>query len=281
MKRRAVLLASGLLLIAAVAALGVRYVRAIRPEPVAPDIARYRQDLFDMLRPVRVANCRLQRFGEANDGGYLMCGNLLEDVEAGYSYGIDGYDKWGCDISTAHRIPVHQYDCFNTERPACPAGSTIFHEACVGGRPEVIDGRPFDTVQNHLAANGNAASRIVLKIDVEGAEWDTILAMPDETLGRIDQMAVEFHWQKTGGRWASDPRYPRVIARLRQFFEIAHLHFNNWSCTPDLAPFTAWAYEVLFVNKRLAVVDRAAPAGGLHPADTPSGPSRPDCQPAF
>ena len=34
----------------------------------------------------------------------------------------------------------------------------------------------------------------MLKIDVEGAEWDSLLSAPDETLKQIDQMAVEFHW---------------------------------------------------------------------------------------
>ena len=57
-----------------------------------------RQILFDLLQPVALANCRLERFGEANDGGYLMCGNLLDGVESAYSYGISSYDKWGCDI---------------------------------------------------------------------------------------------------------------------------------------------------------------------------------------
>lgn len=280
MRRRVLFAAVGLLLLTA-AVLGVRYVMAVRPRPASPEAARFRQELFDMVKPVAVTNCRLQRFGEAHDGGYLMCGNLLEDVESGYSYGIDGYDKWGCDIATRADVRVHQYDCFNPTRPVCASGRTQFHDECVGGTAALIDGRPFDTVDNQFRKNGDTGRRIVMKIDVEGSEWDTFLAMSDDALAQIDQLAVEFHWQKTGGGdWALDPRYRQVIGRLRQVFEVAHLHFNNWSCTPDLAPFPASAYEVLFVNKRLAVVDRGAPAGGVHPEDAPSGAQRPDCQPA-
>jgi hypothetical protein len=44
---------------------------------------------------------------------------------------IARYDKWGCDISTKHRVPVHQYDCFITDWPACPDGKTVFHTECV------------------------------------------------------------------------------------------------------------------------------------------------------
>ncbi len=44
-----------------------------------------RQALFDMLQPVALTNCVLERFGETHDGGYLMCSNLLQGVQAGYS----------------------------------------------------------------------------------------------------------------------------------------------------------------------------------------------------
>ena len=77
------------------------------PQPLA--VVQQRRALFDMLQPVALTNCELERFGEAHDGGYLMCGNLLGGVQSGYSYGISGYDKWGCDISTKrrrHRPPI-------------------------------------------------------------------------------------------------------------------------------------------------------------------------------
>ncbi len=248
--------------------------------PVPPDVSAARQALFDLLQPVALSNCELERFGERNDGGYLMCGNLLDAVQAVYSYGISGYDGWGCEISNRSKIPIHQYDCFNTERPWCFRGETIFHEECVAGAAATVDGRPFDTVQSQFARNGDAARRIVMKIDVEGAEWDTILAMPDATLQQIDQLAVEFHWEENVALgWAHDERYVRTVERLRQFFEVGHIHYNNASCVGDLAPFPSFAYEVLFVSKRIAIVDTTRTAAGLHPDDAKNNWALPDCQP--
>ena len=47
-----------------------------------------RPALFAALRPVRLANCTLRRFGSAHDGGYLMCENLIDQAQSAYSYGI-------------------------------------------------------------------------------------------------------------------------------------------------------------------------------------------------
>jgi hypothetical protein len=247
-------------------------------EPLA--VVQQRQALFDALQPVALANCQLERFGEAHDGGYLMCSNLLGGVQSGYSYGIGGYDKWGCDISTKFNLTVHQYDCFDTRQPGCFFGETVFHAECVGDTTNRVEGRAFDTIPNQFARNGDSSKRIVLKIDVEGAEWDSFLSVPDATLEQVDQMAVEFHWTEDEQfHWVQDEKHLRVVSRLKQFFHIAHVHFNNASCIGDLEPFPTSAYEVLFVSKRLAVVDPSRKADSLHPLDARNNPSLADCQP--
>ena len=100
-----------------------------------------------MLQPVALTNCQLERFGEAHDGGYLMCGNLLGGVQSGYSYGISGYDKWGCDISTKFDADRSTNTTAST-RPSrhAPSGETVFHAECVGDTTETIEGRAFDTI---------------------------------------------------------------------------------------------------------------------------------------
>jgi hypothetical protein len=142
----------------------------------------------------------------------------------------------------------------------------------VDGLTRTEEGRFFDTIRNQFAKNGDSTKRIALKIDVEGAEWDSFLFAPDDVLDQIDQMAVEFHG-------VQDEKYPAVVQRLKEFFHIAHIHFNNAACVEGLDPFPTWAYEVLFVSKRLGVVDPSRTAGGLHPLDAPNNPSFADCQP--
>lgn len=245
----------------------------LRGRGIRPAEMQVRRSLLEILQPGALTNCRLERFGEAHDGGYLMCGNLLGAAQSGYSYGIAGYDKWGCDISTRLNVAVHQYDCFDTTQPACPGGDTVFHAECVADRTRTTEGRLFDTIENQMVRNGDAGKRIVMKIDVEGAEWDTFIHLPDHVLSRIDQMAVEFH--RTADE---DEKYLLVIERLKRFFHVAHLHFNNYSCVENLDPLPAWAYEVLFVNKRIGVVDPSRRRAALHRFDAPNDPSSADCQ---
>jgi len=230
-----------------------------------------REQLFAELQPVKLANCELRRFGEPNDGGYLMCGNLLSAVQTGYSYGISGYDQWGCDISQRLKVRVHQYDCFDDRRPVCRNGTTVFHSECVGPSAATMDGRLFDTVENQFVRNGDGAARVVVKMDVEGAEWETFLQAPDAVLERIDQLSVEFHG-------AGDDRYLAAVLKLKRFFHVANLHFNNYSCQQDIPPFPSWAYEVLFVNKKLGVPDPSGTVRGTNPLDTPNNRDAKDCQ---
>lgn len=134
----------GVCVLAAATTAGFVAWRASRQPPPTPAPAEMtaleiRRALFDAVQPVRVTNCELARFGEAHDGGYLMCGNLLAGVAAGYSYGIDGFDGWGCQVSNTLKVPVHQYDCFNTTRPSCVADAT-FHEECVGPSAGTMEG---------------------------------------------------------------------------------------------------------------------------------------------
>src|SRR5258705_11574719 len=252
--------------------LGVASVRQGRRVDAArrADVPR---QLFAEVQPVHVANCELMRFGEPHDGGYPLCANLLDAVKAGYSYGISGYDGWGCDVSRRVHVTVHQYDCFDLRAPSCPGGSTVFHGECVGTTKATEDGRPFDTLSNQFSNNGDAERAVVMKIDVEGAEWDSFLFAPDSLFARIDQLDVAFHH-------VEDPKFVAAMQRLKRFFYVAHVHYNNFSCDPALGPFPSWAFEVLLVNKGIAMTDGSPAPASDGVVDEANNPASPDCQAA-
>ena len=233
---------------------------------------KLREEILTELRPVVLKNCTLKRFGSANDGGYLMCENLIEPIDGAYSYGVGKNDDWGCEVSRRYGVRVHQYDCFDPAQPTCNGGTFVFHNECVSDRTGDIDSHVFETLENQIKKNGDTGRHLVIKMDIEGAEWDSLLTAPDELLASISQIAMEMHG-------FDDPKIVEVLRKLKRNFYLVNLHFNNWSCTPKAAPLPAWAYQTLWVNKRIGVPDAAAPfPAPMSPLNAPDSPTWPDCQ---
>jgi hypothetical protein len=111
-----------------------------------------------------------------------------------------------------------------------------------------------------------------MKMDVEGAEIDSLLAVPDQQLDRIEQLAIELHKIDT-------PKSIELLDKLEKTFYVAYVHANNYSCRRAAPPLSSEANELLFVNKRLGTIDTkdpSVPSSALAVANTPT---RPDCQP--
>ena len=246
-------------------------VRAVvRSKPATP--ADIRRELMAELRPVTLKNCTLARFGGPGDGGYLMCGNLLGEAQGVYSYGIGGTDDWGCEVGSRFGLPVHQYDCFNLEQPVCnDGGRFVFHAECIGPETVTIESRPFDTLASQIAKNGHAGKRLIVKMDVEGAEWESLMATPDAVLAEIDQLPMELHG-------VDGPRFPELVRKLKRTFHLVHRHFNNMACEAGLDPFPSRAIQVLFVNKRIGIPDPSVEPSLPNTLDAPDYPEQPDCQ---
>lgn len=231
-----------------------------------------REALWAAFAPIQITNCDLERFGPQHDGGYPLCGNLLQEAKAAYSYGIAGYDPWGCVVQARLDVPLHQYDCFETTVPVCPGNPPAqFHPECIGPKTETIDGRPYDTLSNQARKNGDAGKRLIVKMDVEGSEWQSLATAPDEILSDIDQLTIEFHDVETDG-------VLDTASRLAQFFYVAHVHQNNYACLPGFDPFPGPIFEALLVNKRIATANPAVITRGVLPIDSPNSPNSPDCQ---
>jgi hypothetical protein len=231
-----------------------------------------RTQLLAELQPVALSNCKLERFGSQNDGGYIMCGDLVEGVQAAYSYGIEHEDNWGCQLARQTKLPIHQYDCFTADRPTCDGGVFDFHSECIGPKAETIEGRPYDTLAAQIEKNGDKGKRLIIKMDVEGAEWDSIMATSDEVLANVDQFVFEMHG-------VNEQKFIDVVKKLKKTFHIVWLHYNNYECTKKARPMLGNVYEVTFVNKRLGKLD---PSGKPHVAgaapDMPNNPNAKDCQ---
>jgi len=228
------------------------------------DVAHYLtnpDDTLEFLRSLRLcAPCKkYERFGEDNDGGYVMCADGLDKGLVGaYSFGINGFDGWGMAIASRFHIPLNEYDCTHLKQPvACKGCERHFHPQCIlnndGNAEEaaqslrgVSDQRASDNEGNaddaakmtaasfktltqifKESGNANAKDRsLLLKIDVESAEWTVFAEEPLESLKKFREIVVEYHWINDA---ENHHLYAQAVKKVEQAgFSVAHMHGNNW-----------------------------------------------------
>lgn len=194
-------------------------------EEVSEDTAA----LLRSFRPCKVCD-KHRRVGEQNDGGYVMCEDDLKlgTIQAAYSYGISGYDGWGNQISREFQIPVFEYDCTNPKRPkACSSCDLRFNSECIAEETATAKER-FGTLSQHMKRNGHdhvSAGALLLKIDIEGAEWPILAEEPTKNLKKFREIVIEFHNLK---EISAHPLYLRAVRNIMNAgFVVDHIHGNN------------------------------------------------------
>lgn len=118
---------------------------------------------------------------------------------------------------------------------------------------------------------GRADCRVLVKIDIEGAEYD-VLSGPIDCLSQASALLVEFH--RLNVNW---PRFVACLSALRRTFHVVHVHGNNFDgCIEGTA--VPQTLELTLVNRTLLPA-APAPATGLFPRaglDMPNTRKRPD-----
>lgn len=192
----------------------------------------------------------LIRVGNMHDGGYIFL-NDFKSVKRAYSFGIGGDISWETDLITMGAMDVFMYDPSVSD---IPAYNSRFHFSSIGiaGKDKRGDnGYCYLSMESILRINGDLRNKnLILKMDVEGAEYEFIQNTEEELLDNFMQMSFEFHGFLVEGK--------REDIILRIFDKLSNTHFPVWvhannngrriefdnGILPDLL-------EITFVNKRL------------------------------
>ncbi|CDK30808.1 FkbM family methyltransferase [Candidatus Babela massiliensis] len=85
---------------------------------------------------------------------------------------------------------------------------------------------PLNTFYNHLNENKDNDKQLLLKIDIEGAEWDILDNLNEILLTNVAVLIVEFH----GFEKINDILiFKRVLKKINNIFSVFHVHGNNCS----------------------------------------------------
>lgn len=181
------------------------------------------RELLRLIRPRKEpgAELRFVRVGPQMDGGYLMVDQHLTGGVA-YSFGISLDVNW--DAAMVERgFDVFMYD---HTIDGLLHQSSGFHWQKIGIAAE--DQENLLSLATILKSNGHLGQKnIVLKMDVEGAEWDVLPSLSDETLACFSQIVIEFHGLDAVDDDANYQRMRKALLRLLRDFVPVHAHGNN------------------------------------------------------
>jgi hypothetical protein len=175
-----------------------------------------------ILRPLNVT-CGKVRIGGPNDGGYVMANDFKGNTLC-YSIGVGPQVIW--DHEMANRsMHVYQYD-HTVER--APSDHPSFHFHKIGVAPNLSDPQMI-TLERMLEDNDHCdEDHMLLKIDIEGFEWDVLDGMSSNLLSKFDQIVVEFHGLQFLDRDSFQTRAERVFKNLAHSHACIHIHGNNY-----------------------------------------------------
>jgi len=178
-------------------------------------------DILAELTPYDVDKC-LIRVGQRYDGGYLILNHELDKVEVVYTYGVNDDTMFERQFTDKYNSKMWLYDFSIKGVPYHP--NFNFVKEGVSGSPDKK--KLLDTVENHLTKNLHFGKRKILKLDVEGAEYDSIETMKESILLEFDQVIMEIHNVTDNLK-----RFKLLLDKLNKYFYIYHVHANNFSYT--------------------------------------------------
>jgi hypothetical protein len=227
-------------------------------------------DLLSCLTPRQVAGFDKVRLGRDGDGGYVMLNDFAE-VSAALSFGINDDCSWDTDIAR-RGIDVYQYD-HTVDGPPTPNARFRFFKKRIAAEMS----EQSETLGSALAKlPAPDVGHTILKIDIEGSEWEVFDSTTIEQLARFSQVVGEFHGFSNAldASWRDTAH--RVMSKLRSVFEVVHVHGNNH------APFAVVAniaipesIELTFANRTIYTcqeTDEVFPT----PIDQPNWEGHPD-----
>ncbi len=187
----------------------------------------YYKELKKVLRIKRVKGFPFVRLGRpTHDGGYTMVDDFIQGGGHGiaYSFGIKDDVTWDLD-AVSRGYEVFQYDM---TIDALPINNEHFHFFREGIGAVKDTEKSLDTLENFVIRNGHVEEKnMILKMDVEGAEWGFIQTVPSGFLNRFDQMVFEFHNLIQPKSFIDMAVTIELLKKINETHTLVHLHGNN------------------------------------------------------
>lgn len=202
--------------------------------------------LYDIVN----ANIEKKRLGRDNDEGYVMISPFSKEKIA-YSIGICDDTSWDHDMAN-NGYEIFQYD--HTIKKL-PEKNNSYHwkkQGITGGK----ENSELKQLKTMLHDNGHENNYgMVLKIDVEGYEWNVLENIDSDTLLHFDQIVMEIHHIMN---YDKQNTIFKALNNLTKNHAMVHIHANNIGranyCSKMITPDVL---EVTMVKKDLYDLEKS------------------------
>ena len=176
--------------------------------------------LIKELSPTAIKQ-ELIRLGSLGDGGYLLPEDF-ENIEACFSPGV------AKDSSFEHQLAEKGIKIFladySVDSPPSEHRNFSFCKKYIGSYSD----DHFITLDDWVSSSiSSKDSDLILQMDIEGSEYETILSVSEQTLSRFSMILIEFHglhnlWSYPFFKLASS-----CFKKLLREHSCVHIHPNN------------------------------------------------------
>ncbi len=229
------------------------------------------EELICALRPIKTG-VPLVRVGGDADGGYLVPDDLT-GISACFSPGVGLQSSFESSLQRDYGIESHLCDA-SADGPQNFFQPKSFLKKFVGSQ-NTLDLITIDSWVETYESQGDSLD-LMLQMDIEGAEYETLLATSIDVLRRFRIMVIEFHNIES---FAQNDFFKVAMSTFRKILRShmpVHLHPNNCCGIVNINDVEIPRVFELTLYRR----DRSRAEGLVssfpHPLDRPNLPERPD-----
>ncbi len=178
--------------------------------------------LIESLYPIR-SELELIRFGSKADGGYLIP-NDLEGIEACFSPGVEQVSEFELDC-LKYGMKVFMADK-SVKKPNLNISEDKYNfiKKFVG----CTNNDDFITIDNWVkSSNISDSSDLLLQMDIEGDEYNSLINMSDTLIKRFRIIIIEFHSLQDLWNRHYFKLNKTVFDKILQTHICVHIHPNN------------------------------------------------------
>ncbi len=184
-------------------------------------------DLRALIQDLRPVDCGIPliRVGASGDGGYLIPDDL-DGIEYCFSPGVSSVSAF--EDQLADRGIKSFLADYSVDAPAILRPEFTFDKKFLGA----WDGGNFFTLQTWKDKYlKDYEGDLLLQMDIEGAEYEVLLNVPDRLLDQFRIVVIEFHALDRLFDAFAFSLLSTCFRKLLQSFHVVHIHPNNSATT--------------------------------------------------